>query len=60
MGNHRLYPEARFTAQLPTGVAVLELEQLVRTAVFKSANQLVGYCSVGGIGYTFLAKKGPH
>ena len=34
---------ARFTAQLPTGVAVLELEKLVRTVVFKSANPLVGY-----------------
>ena len=34
---------ARFNAQTPTGVAVLELEKLVRTAVFKSANQLVGY-----------------
>jgi hypothetical protein len=34
---------ACFTAQAPTGVAVLELEKLVRTAVFKSANQLVGY-----------------
>jgi hypothetical protein len=33
----------RFTAQALTGVAVLELEKLVRTAVFKSANQLVGY-----------------
>jgi len=34
---------ARFTAQAPSGVAVLELEKLVRTAVFKSANQMVGY-----------------
>ena len=34
---------ARFTAQAPNGVAVLELEKLVRTAVFKSANQVVGY-----------------
>jgi hypothetical protein len=34
---------ARFTAQAPSGVAVLELERLVRTAVFKSANQVVGY-----------------
>jgi hypothetical protein len=34
---------AWFTAQPPTGEAVLELEKLVRTAVFKSANELVGY-----------------
>ena len=34
---------ARFSAQAPNGVAVLELERLVRTAVFKSANQVVGY-----------------
>jgi Uncharacterised protein family (UPF0236) len=34
---------ARFAAQTPTGVAVLELERLVRTAVFQSANQVVGY-----------------
>lgn len=34
---------AWFTAQPPTGPAVLELEKLVRTAVFKSANALVGY-----------------
>jgi len=34
---------ARFTAQEPTGMAVLELEKLVRTAVFKSANQLMAY-----------------
>lgn len=34
---------ALFTAQEPTGIAAQELEKLVRTAVFKSANQLVGY-----------------
>lgn len=34
---------ARFAAQEPTGVAVQELEKLVRAAVFQSANQLVGY-----------------
>lgn len=33
---------ARFAAQEPTGVAVQQLEKLVRTAVFKSANQVVG------------------
>lgn len=31
----------RFAAQEPTGVAVQELEKLVRVAVFKSANQVV-------------------
>jgi len=34
---------ARFQAQEPTGVAVQELELLVRTAVFKPAAQLVGW-----------------
>jgi hypothetical protein len=34
---------ARFQAAQPNGVAVQELEILVRTAVFKSANQLVGF-----------------
>ena len=34
---------ARFQAGAPTGVAVAQLELLVRTAVFKSANELVGW-----------------
>jgi len=34
---------ARFQAGAPTGVAVAQLEMLVRTAVFKSANELVGW-----------------
>jgi hypothetical protein len=34
---------ARFEADAPNGVAVQELEALLRTAVFKSANQVVGY-----------------
>jgi len=34
---------ARFQADTPNGVAVQELEVLLRTAVFKSANQVVGY-----------------
>ena len=34
---------ARFQANAPNGVAVQELEVLLRTAVFKSANQVVGY-----------------
>ena len=34
---------SRFEAGQPTGIAVQELEGLVRTAVFKPANQLVGW-----------------
>ena len=34
---------ARFQANAPNGVVVQELEVLLRTAVFKSANQVVGY-----------------
>jgi Uncharacterised protein family (UPF0236) len=34
---------SRFQAEEPNGVAVQELEVLVRTAIFKSANELVGY-----------------
>ena len=34
---------SQFQAGQPTGVAVQELEVLVRTAVFKSANRLVGW-----------------
>ena len=34
---------ARFGAQEPTGARVQDLEVLVRTAVFKSANTLVGF-----------------
>ncbi len=34
---------AAFEAQAPNGVAVQQLEVLVRTAVFKSANALVGF-----------------
>ena len=33
----------RFGAEQPTGIAVQELEVLVRTAVFKSANAMVGW-----------------
>lgn len=33
----------RFQAQAPSGVAVQQLEVLVRTAIFKPANQLVGW-----------------
>ena len=34
---------ARFQTQEPNGLAVQQLEVLVRTAVFKSANALVGF-----------------
>ncbi len=54
---------ARFTAQTPTGVAVLELEKLVRTAVFKSANQLVGYLlqkAADQIDAAYQPKPGQH
>ena len=34
---------AHFAAQAPTGTLVQELEGLVRTAIFKPANALVGY-----------------
>lgn len=34
---------ARFQAATPSGESVLQLEVLVRTALFKSANQIVGY-----------------
>ena len=34
---------ARFAAAQPNGVAVQELEVLVRTAIFKPANALVGF-----------------
>jgi len=34
---------ARFGAQPPTGALVQELEVLVRTAIFKPANALVGH-----------------
>jgi hypothetical protein len=34
---------ARFQAEQPNGVAVQQLEVFLRTAIFKPANQLVGY-----------------
>ena len=54
---------ARFSAQTPTGAAVLELEKLVRTAVFKSANQLVGYLlqkAADQIDAAYQPKPGQH
>lgn len=38
---------ARFQADGPSGESVLQLEVLVRTALFKSANQIVGYLLQG-------------
>ena len=38
---------ARFEAQAPNGVAVQQLEALVRTAIFKPANALVGWLLQG-------------
>jgi hypothetical protein len=34
---------ARFSAQAPTGVDVQQLETMLRTAIFKPANALIGY-----------------
>lgn len=34
---------ARLQAESPSGESVLQLGVLVRTALFKSANQIVGY-----------------
>jgi len=52
---------ARFQAGAPTGVAVAQLEILVRTAVFKSANALVGWMlqqAVERIDATYQPKPG--
>lgn len=38
---------ARFQAGAPSGLAVAQLERLVRTAIFKPANALVGYLLQG-------------
>jgi hypothetical protein len=52
---------ARFQAAQPTGTAVAQLEILVRTAVFKSANELVGWMlqeAVNRIDATYQPKPG--
>ena len=52
---------ARFQAGAPTGGAVAQLEILVRTAVFKSANELVGWMlqqAVERIDAAYQAKPG--
>jgi hypothetical protein len=40
---------ARFQAAMPQGVAVQQLEVLVRTAIFKPANALVGFLLQGAV-----------
>jgi len=52
---------ARFQAAEPNGVAVQQLEVLVRTAVFESANQLIAYLlqqAADRIDATYQAKPG--
>jgi hypothetical protein len=52
---------ARFEAQAPTGVAVQELEVLVRTAIFKPAKALVGWllqAAADRIDATYQSKPG--
>ena len=54
---------ARFSAQEPTGAAVQQLEVLVRTAVFKSANALVGFLlqqAAAGLEATYPLQPGEH
>jgi hypothetical protein len=54
---------ARFLDGQPHGVAALELEVLVRLAVFKSANQLVGYLwqkAADPIDAAYQPKAGQH
>jgi hypothetical protein len=54
---------ARFSTQEPTGAAVQQLEVLVRTAVFKSANALVGFLlqqAANGLDATYQPQPGEH
>lgn len=54
---------ARFRAEEPNGLAVQQLEVLVRTAVFKSANALVGFLlqeAANRIDATYQPKPGQH
>lgn len=54
---------ARFEATLPNGVAVQQLELLVRTAIFKPANALVGLLLQGAadrIDVAYQPKPGQH
>jgi hypothetical protein len=53
----------RFQAGVPSGVAVQQLEVLVRTAIFKPANALVGYllqAAVDRIDGVYQPKPGQH
>ena len=53
---------ARFSAQEPTGAAVQQMEVLVRTAVFKSANALVGFLlqqAADRLDATYQPRPGP-
>jgi hypothetical protein len=52
---------SRFQADQPTGIAVQALEVLVRTAVFKSANAIVGWLlqhAADGIDAAYQPKAG--
>jgi hypothetical protein len=54
---------ARFTAEHPTGVAVEQLESLVRMAVFRPANALVGFLlqqAADRIDASYQPKPGQH
>jgi hypothetical protein len=54
---------AQFSAQEPTGAAVQEMEVLVRTAVFKSSNALVGFLlqqATDGLDATYQPRLGVH
>ena len=53
----------RFSSQHPTGIAVQELETLLRTAIFKPANELVGLLlqqAADQIDATYQPKPGQH
>ena len=53
----------RFGAQAPNGVAVQQLEVLVRTAIYKPANALVGFLLQGAadrVDAAYQPKPGQH
>ena len=54
---------ARFSAQEPTGAAVQQMEVLVRTAIFKPANALVGFLlqqAADRLDVTYQPRSGEH
>jgi hypothetical protein len=54
---------ARFSAQEPTGAAVQQMEVLVRTAIFKPANALVGFLlqqAADRLDVTYQPRPGEH